>query len=248
LKKILSIFGTRPEAIKMAPVVTELKRHPEYFDSRVCVTGQHRQMLDQVLSLFDISPEYDLNIMRPGQSLTEITCNVLKGLEPVLMDFRPDIVLVHGDTTTSMAASLASYYQKIAVGHVEAGLRTTNIYSPWPEEMNRRIASAICRLHFAPTKQSRKNLLIEGVEDVQIFITGNTVIDALLSVEKKLRESAKLQHEMAEKFSFLNAEKRLILVTGHRRENFGPGFDQICKALKQLPSITQMWKLFTRCI
>jgi len=218
----------------MAPVVTELKRHPEYFDSRVCVTGQHRQMLDQVLSLFDISPEYDLNIMRPGQSLTEITCNVLKGLEPVLMDFRPDIVLVHGDTTTSMAASLASYYQKIAVGHVEAGLRTTNIYSPWPEEMNRRIASAICRLHFAPTKQSRKNLLIEGVEDVQVFITGNTVIDALLSVENKLRESAKLQHEMAEKFSFLNAEKRLILVTGHRRENFGPGFDQICKALKTI--------------
>ena len=159
MKKILSIFGTRPEAIKMAPVVLELKSHPEYFDSRVCVTGQHRQMLDQVLSLFDIVPEYDLNIMQPGQSLTDITCNVLKGLEPVLDEFRPDIVLVHGDTTTAMATGLASYYRRIAVGHVEAGLRTDNIYSPWPEEMNRRIAGVISSYHFAPTEQSRKNLL-----------------------------------------------------------------------------------------
>jgi UDP-N-acetylglucosamine 2-epimerase (non-hydrolysing) len=232
--KILSIFGTRPEAIKMAPVISELKQQSSYIDSRVCVTGQHRQMLDQVLSLFDISPEYDLNIMKPGQSLTEITSNVLAGLEPILKEFSPDVVLVHGDTTTSMAASLASYYQKISVGHVEAGLRTGDIYSPWPEEMNRRVASVISDLHFAPTEKSRKNLLNEGVADIQILVTGNTVIDALLNVEKKLHENANLQEEMAQRFSFLDPGKRLILVTGHRRENFGSGFERICEALKTI--------------
>jgi UDP-N-acetylglucosamine 2-epimerase (non-hydrolysing) len=232
LKKVLSIFGTRPEAIKMAPVVLELKKHPEYFDSRVCVTGQHRHMLDQVLNLFNIIPEYDLDIMQPGQSLTDITCNVLKKLEPVLDEFQPDIVLVHGDTTTTMATSLASYYRKITVGHVEAGLRTDDIYSPWPEELNRRIASVISRYHFTPTKQSRQNLLNEGVSESNVFVTGNTVIDALLSIEKKLRENITLKREMENKFSYLDASKRLILVTGHRRENFGEGFEKICKALQ----------------
>lgn len=216
----------------MAPVVAELKKCPQHFDSRVCVTAQHRQMLDQVLDLFEIVPEYDLNIMQPGQSLTDVTCNVLKGLEPVLKEFCPDIVLVHGDTTTAMATSLASYYQKIAVGHVEAGLRTGDIYSPWPEEMNRHIAGVISRYHFSPTEQSRQNLLNEGVEDRSIVVTGNTVIDALLGVVDKLYSNSELQQEMAERFCFLNKDKRMILVTGHRRENFGAGFEQICHALK----------------
>jgi UDP-N-acetylglucosamine 2-epimerase (non-hydrolysing) len=233
-QKILSVFGTRPEAIKMAPVVKELNMHPELFDSRVCVTAQHRQMLDQVLDLFAIRPEYDLDIMKPGQSLTDVTCNVLQGLAPVFEEFRPDVVLVHGDTTTTMAASLAAFYQKIAVGHVEAGLRTGNIYSPWPEEMNRRLAGTITRYHFAPTERSRQNLLNTGVDDEAILVTGNTVIDALLDVVKSVRSDAGLQRQMAERFSFLNPAKRLVLVTGHRRENFGEGFEQICQALKAI--------------
>lgn len=234
MKKILFIFGTRPEAIKMAPVVKELAKHPEVFDSRVCVTAQHREMLDQVLDLFAIKPEYDLDIMKPGQSLTDVTCNVLQGLAPVLAEFRPDVVLVHGDTTTTMAASLAAYYQKIAVGHVEAGLRTGNIYAPWPEEMNRRLAGGIATWHFAPTERSRENLLREGMAPEAITVTGNTVIDALLAVVEKIRNDAGLRSRMEERFSFLDQDKRLILVTGHRRENFGEGFEQICKALKAI--------------
>jgi UDP-N-acetylglucosamine 2-epimerase (non-hydrolysing) len=233
-KKILSVFGTRPEAIKMAPVVKALAGQSEFFDSRVCVTAQHRQMLDQVLDLFQIKPEYDLDIMKPGQNLTDVTCNVLQGLAPVLEEFRPDVVLVHGDTTTTMAASLAAYYQRIAVGHVEAGLRTGNIYSPWPEEMNRRLAGAITRFHFAPTERSRQNLLDEGVAAETICITGNTVIDALLDVVNLVRTDTGLQQQMAERFGYLDPAKRLILVTGHRRENFGEGFEQICTALKRI--------------
>jgi len=236
-KKVLSVFGTRPEAIKMAPVVKELAKYPDVFDNRVCVTAQHRQMLDQVLDLFEIKPEYDLDIMQPGQSLTDVTCNVLKGLSPVLEEFKPDVVLVHGDTTTTMAASLAAYYQKIAVGHVEAGLRTGNIYSPWPEEMNRRLASAITRYHFAPTELSKQNLLNEGVDEKSILVTGNTVIDALLDVVQKVRSDKVLQAKMAERFSFLSKEKRLVLVTGHRRENFGEGFENICRALREISEI-----------
>jgi UDP-N-acetylglucosamine 2-epimerase (non-hydrolysing) len=235
-KKILSVFGTRPEAIKMAPVVKALAGQSEFFDSRMCVTAQHRQMLDQVLDLFQIKPEYDLDIMKPGQNLTDVTCNVLQGLAPVLEEFRPDVVLVHGDTTTTMAASLAAYYQRIAVGHVEAGLRTGNIYSPWPEEMNRRLAGAITRYHFAPTERSRNNLLQEGVASESIHITGNTVIDSLLDVVDKVRNDKALRDTMDSRFSFLNPDKRLVLVTGHRRENFGDGFENICQALKEITS------------
>lgn len=233
-KKILSVFGTRPEAIKMAPVVRELNKYPQYFVSKVCVTAQHRQMLDQVLDLFRIEPEYDLDLMKPGQSLTDITCGVLQGLAGVLADYRPDLVLVHGDTTTSMAVSLAAYYQQIAVGHVEAGLRTGNIYSPWPEEMNRRVTGAITTLHFAPTEGARENLLKEGVAAETITVTGNTVIDALHEVRNMLRADTGLQAQMAGRFGFLDPAKKLILVTGHRRENFGQGFEQICGALRTL--------------
>jgi UDP-N-acetylglucosamine 2-epimerase (non-hydrolysing) len=236
-KKILSVFGTRPEAIKMAPLVKELARKGDIFDSRVCVTAQHRQMLDQVLELFNIKPDYDLDIMKPGQNLTDITCNVLQGIEGVLEEFKPDVVLVHGDTTTTMAASLAAYYQKIAVGHVEAGLRTGNIYSPWPEEMNRRLVGAITSYHFAPTDRACKNLLMEGVNRESIIITGNTVIDALHTVVQKVQSDKGVQAEMAKRFSFISNEKRLVLVTGHRRENFGAGFEQICLALRELANI-----------
>lgn len=218
----------------MAPVVKELEKYPDLFDSRVCVTAQHRQMLDQVLDLFEIRPEYDLDIMQPSQSLTDVTCKVLQGLAPVLAEFQPDVVLVHGDTTTTMAASLAAYYQKIAVGHVEAGLRTGNIYAPWPEEMNRCLATAIATWHFAPTERSKENLLREGVMSEAITVTGNTVIDALLAVVKKLRNDFDLRSRMEERFLFLDPGKRLILVTGHRRENFGDGFEQICQALKSI--------------
>jgi UDP-N-acetylglucosamine 2-epimerase (non-hydrolysing) len=234
VKKVLSIFGTRPEAIKMAPVVKELARYPDLIDSRVCVTAQHREMLDQVLELFQIQPDYDLDIMKPGQSLTDVTCNVLQGLAPVLAEFQPDVVLVHGDTTTCMAASLAAFYQQIPVGHVEAGLRTGNIYSPWPEEMNRRLAGAITAHHFSPTAGARQNLLNEGVPSDSILVTGNTVIDALLTVVERVQGDAQLNQQMSERFSFLNTDKRLVLVTGHRRENFGEGFEQICRALKAI--------------
>lgn len=217
----------------MAPVIKALQSEPG-FVAKVCVTAQHRQMLDQVLLLFDIRPDFDLNLMQPGQDLTDITARVLHGMHGVLREWRPDIMLVHGDTTTTMAASLSAYYDKVAVGHVEAGLRTDNIYSPWPEEMNRRLTGAIATMHFAPTETAKQNLLTEGVLESRIHVTGNTVIDALLQVVSQLDQNKKLNKDMAKKFSFLDTSKRLILVTGHRRENFGEGFENICKALKQL--------------
>ena len=232
--KVLSVFGTRPEAIKMAPVVGELARFPADFDSRVCVTGQHRDMLDQVLALFAIRPDFDLDIMQPGQSLTDTTCGVLRGLEAVFARFQPDLVLVHGDTTTTMAAGLAAFYHQVPFGHVEAGLRTGNLQAPFPEEMNRRLAGMLARHHFAPTERARDNLLAEGVAAERILVTGNTVIDALLTVVGRLRTDAGLQRQMAERFAFLDAHKQLVLVTGHRRENFGAGFDRVCRALRTL--------------
>lgn len=231
--KVLSVFGTRPEAIKMAPLVNLLKQQTD-IDSRVCVTGQHREMLDQVLQLFDIQPEYDLAIMKAGQDLYDVTTSILLSIKPVLRDFKPDIVLVHGDTSTTFAAALACYYEKIAVGHVEAGLRTGNIYSPWPEEANRKLTGAITRFHFAPTSTSQQNLLREQVEPAHIFVTGNTVIDALLQVVAKINDNAELSQRFAAQFPYAQNGRRLILVTGHRRESFGSGFEHICAALKQL--------------
>ena len=233
MKKALVVFGTRPEAIKMAPVVMELKQNFGG-EVRVCVTAQHRQMLDQVLSLFGIVPEYDLNLMKPGQDLTDITANVLLAMRQVLDEFMPDVVLVHGDTTTTFAASLAAYYKKIPVAHVEAGLRTGNIYSPWPEEMNRKLAGSIAAFHFAPTETSRDNLLRESIAAESIHVTGNTVIDALLDVVKKIENDPVLRADLESRFEFLDARKRLILITGHRRENFGKGFEGICQALSKL--------------
>ena len=227
--KVLTIFGTRPEAIKMAPLVNYLRKTNE-FDARVCVTGQHREMLDQVLSLFKIIPDYDLNVMLKGQSLSALTSRIILGLEPIIKDFVPEIVLVHGDTTTTFAASLAAYYQQIAVGHIEAGLRTGNIYSPWPEEINRKLTGAIATLHFAPTEMARQNLLTEGVDDEKIHVTGNTVIDALKMARRKIYESNDLYTKFSKEFS-LPAAKKIVLVTGHRRENFGDGVRNICKAL-----------------
>lgn len=230
--KVLAVFGTRPEAIKMAPVVKALEKTPNV-SLAVAVTAQHREMLDQVLKLFDIVPDHDLDIMKPGQGLHEITSNVLTGLKAVFQQSCPDLVLVHGDTTTTLATSLAAYYDRIPVGHVEAGLRTGNIYSPWPEEINRKVAGAITRLHFAPTEKSRQNLLREGVPDAHIDVTGNTVIDALLDVVARLERdpstSAKLDRQLG-----LDPSRRLILVTGHRRESFGDGFERICEALRRL--------------
>lgn len=232
-KQLLLVFGTRPEAIKMAPLMKALKG-VSGIEARVCVTAQHRQMLDQVLDLFAIRPDFDLNLMRPNQDLTDITGNVLSGMRGVFSQYRPDRVLVHGDTTTTFAASVAAYYAKIPVGHVEAGLRTGNAYSPWPEEMNRRLTGAIADLHFAPTIQAKNNLLKEGVESRNVIVTGNTVIDALLDVVDKIKGSPELQAEMAARFGFVDDSKRLILVTGHRRENFGDGFERICKALRKI--------------
>ena len=232
--KVLSVFGTRPEAIKMAPVIKELEKHPGSFQSVVCVTAQHRQMPDQVLELFEIRPDHDLDIMKPGQNLFDVTCNVLQGLKPVLEKERPDIVLVHGDTTTTMAASLASFYCGVKVGHVEAGLRTGNKLAPFPEEVNRRVAGVLADLHFAPTERAKGNLLAEGVSAASILVTGNTVIDALLAVVGRMRDDASLRARFEAQFSFLDAKKRLILVTGHRRENFGDGFEQICSALAEV--------------
>ncbi|HUX91555.1 MAG TPA: UDP-N-acetylglucosamine 2-epimerase (non-hydrolyzing) [Gallionellaceae bacterium] len=233
MKKALVVFGTRPEAIKMAPVVKQMREHFGG-EVRVCVTAQHRQMLDQVLNLFGIVPEYDLNLMKPGQDLTDLTANVLTALRGVLDDYAPDVVLVHGDTTTTFAASLAAYYKKIPVAHVEAGLRTGNPYSPWPEEMNRKLTGAIAAFHFAPTVTSRDNLLRESVDAGSIFVTGNTVIDALLDVVKKIECDGELKAGLQQQFAFLNPDKRTILITGHRRENFGKGFEEICKALAEL--------------
>ena len=233
LKRVLTVFGTRPEAIKMAPLVNVLADDAR-FESRVLVTAQHREMLDQVLELFEITPDYDLNLMKPGQDLTDITCGVLNGLKPILAEFKPDYVLVHGDTSTTLSASLAAYYQQIKVGHVEAGLRTGNIYSPWPEEANRKLTGALADIHFAPTEGSRQNLLKEGVPDEAIVVTGNTVIDALLKVKEKLETNEALNAEMAAKFPFLDSDKKLVLITGHRRESFGGGFERICQAISQL--------------
>jgi UDP-N-acetylglucosamine 2-epimerase (non-hydrolysing) len=232
------VFGTRPEAIKMAPVVTEFLKYKKKFNTRICVTAQHRSMLDQVLSIFKIKVYYDLNIMKPNQNLYDITSNVLLKMNDVLNDFKPDLVLVHGDTTTTSATSLACFYQKIPVGHVEAGLRTGNIYSPWPEEMNRKLTGAIAKYHFAPTSTSQKNLLNEGVPRNNIYITGNTVIDALYMITNRIKKDKKLKLKIENeilKYGFkINRNKRLILVTGHRRENFGEGFINICKALKEI--------------
>lgn len=230
--KVLSVFGTRPEAIKMAPLALALQADGR-FDSKICVTGQHRQMLDQVLELFELVPDFDLNIMKPGQDLTDVTTAILQGLKGVLTTFKPDIVLVHGDTATTFATTLAAYYQQIPVGHVEAGLRTGNLYSPWPEEANRKLTGALSRLHFAPTQNSEQNLLNEGVDASAVHVTGNTVIDALLEVVKKLK-APEFQQRFSEQFSFLDSNRRLLLVTGHRRESFGEGFERICKALVEI--------------
>jgi len=240
MKKILLVFGTRPEAIKMAPLVKALQKDTEHFETCVCVTAQHRQMLDQVLEVFGITPEYDLNIMAPNQDLYDITAKVLLGLRKVLKDFRPDTVLVHGDTTTSMAASLAAFYMQIPVGHVEAGLRTYNMLSPWPEEMNRQVTDRICTYYFAPTEQSRANLLQENIDAKKIFITGNTVIDALLMAVDIISTTAGVKEKMAKELQekgYTVGDREYILVTGHRRENFGDGFLHICKAIKELAAL-----------
>lgn len=251
MKKILLVFGTRPEAIKMAPLAIELKQRKEEFETIVCVTGQHREMLDQVLHIFGIKPEYDLNIMRQGQDLYDITARVLTGMRDILREVKPDVVLVHGDTTTSTAAALAAFYQQIPVGHVEAGLRTYNIYSPWPEEMNRQLTGRIATFHFAPTPLSRKNLLQEHVPDEHITVTGNTVIDALHWVVQRLKDDSSLRSQVAGKLqesgydiarlgeklnpvSVAGEERRLVLITGHRRENFGEGFIRMVTAIKDL--------------
>ena len=231
--KVLTVFGTRPEAIKMAPLVHALAKDP-HFEAKVCVTAQHREMLDQVLKLFSIVPEYDLNIMQPGQGLTEITCRILEGLKPVLESFKPDVVLVHGDTTTTMAASLAAFYQRIPVGHVEAGLRTGDLSSPWPEEGNRTLTGHLATYHFAPTETSRQNLLRENIADNRIAVTGNTVIDALFWVRDRVLSDEALRNELTQRYPFLANGKKMILVTGHRRESFGRGFEQICHALAEI--------------
>lgn len=241
MKKIMLVFGTRPEAIKMAPLVKEFQKDTERFKTIVCVTGQHREMLDQVLHLFEITPDYDLNIMKQGQDLYDVTARVLTGMRDVLKEAQPDVVLVHGDTTTSTAAALAAFYQQIPVGHVEAGLRTHNIYSPWPEEMNRQITGRIATYHFAPTPLSRRNLLAEGVKEGQITVTGNTVIDALYMVVDKIKQDKSLDAELEALLknagydvNRLSSGKKLVLITGHRRENFGDGFIHMCMAIKDL--------------
>lgn len=232
-KKVMVVFGTRPEAIKMAPLVTALKQQSE-LETIVAVTAQHRQMLDQVLELFEITPDEDLNVMQPGQSLSGLTSRIVQGMEQVIAKHSPDIVLVHGDTTTTFATALAAYYQRTAIGHVEAGLRTGNLYSPWPEEANRKLTGALANLHFAPTEKSANNLRAENIDPEIIRITGNTVIDALLTVVEKIKKNPALDAELSARFPFLDKSKRLILVTGHRRENFGGGFEQICHALKNI--------------
>ncbi|HHE6469801.1 TPA: non-hydrolyzing UDP-N-acetylglucosamine 2-epimerase [Providencia rettgeri] len=231
--KVLTVFGTRPEAIKMAPLVHALAGDTD-FEAKVCVTAQHREMLDQVLKLFEITPDYDLNIMKPGQDLTDITCRILEGLKSVFADFQPDVVLVHGDTATTMATSLAAFYHRIPVGHVEAGLRTGDLYSPWPEEANRKIAGHLAMYHFAPTENSRQNLLKESIPDSHIFVTGNSVIDALLWVRDKVMSDQYMMEKLAANYPFIDPNKKMILVTGHRRESFGGGFERICHALAEI--------------
>ena len=241
MKKIMLVFGTRPEAIKMAPLVKEFQKHPDSFQTIVCVTGQHRQMLDQVLNLFEITPDFDLNIMKQGQDLYDVTAKVLTGMRDILKEVKPDVVLVHGDTTTSTAAALAAFYQQIPVGHVEAGLRTHNIYSPWPEEMNRQITGRIATYNFAPTLLSKSNLLKEAINPDSIVVTGNTVIDALHQVVTKIKKNTSLDTELEKALekcgynvSRLRDDRKLVLITGHRRENFGDGFIQMCTAIKDL--------------
>lgn len=234
MKKVLLVFGTRPEAIKMAPLALKLQHYSQDFETKVCVTGQHRQMLDQVLELFSLKPDFDLNLMKPGQTLSDVTSGVLKGLEQVFEQWLPDVILVHGDTATTFAASLAAYYHKIKVGHVEAGLRTGDLYSPWPEEANRQLTGVLANYHFAPTQSSYDNLIKENVNPATIVVTGNTVIDALLQVKQKVEQDQTLVEQFQQQFSFLEQEKKLILVTGHRRENFGQGFLNICQALANL--------------
>lgn len=241
MKKIMLVFGTRPEAIKMAPLVKEFQKHPETFQTIVCVTGQHREMLDQVLHLFGIKPDYDLNIMKQGQDLYDVTSRVLLGMRDVLKEANPDVVLVHGDTTTSTASALAAFYQQIPVGHVEAGLRTHDIYSPWPEEMNRLITGRIATYHFSPTALSKQNLLDEGINEEAITVTGNTVIDALYMVVDKIKSDKQLGEELETLLresgydvNRLNGTRKLVLITGHRRENFGEGFISMCRAIKAL--------------
>lgn len=240
MKKVLIVFGTRPEAIKMVPLVKEFEKYPECFDMKVCVTGQHREMLDQVLELFEIKPHYDLNIMKAGQDLYDITAKVLLGMRDVLKEFRPDVVLVHGDTTTTIATTLSAFYEKIEVGHIEAGLRTGNIYSPWPEEANRLLTTQITKYHFAPTQKNKENLLKEHISHNDIIITGNTVIDTLFMAVEKLNSNANLKETVKNTIAqqgYMVTERRIVLVTGHRRENFGDGFLNICNALKELAEI-----------
>lgn len=231
--KVLTVFGTRPEAIKMAPLALRLGK-ASGVEARLCVTAQHRQMLDQVLSLFDLTPDFDLDIMRPGQTLSGVTSAVLNGLDAVLADFQPDMVLVHGDTTTTFSATLAAYYRRVAVGHVEAGLRTGNLYSPWPEEANRKLTGALAKLHFAPTSKAQQNLLREGVSPENIYVTGNTVIDALLWTTERLNADPSVDAHLRAQFAYLRGGAPLVLITGHRRENFGGGFENICLAIRDL--------------
>ena len=231
--KILTIFGTRPEAIKMAPLVKQLKLS-DNFDSKVCVTGQHREMLDQVLELFDINPDYDLDIMKKGQTLSEVTSRIVTNLQPIFQTFNPDLVLVHGDTSTTLCSALSAYYHQIPVGHVEAGLRTGDIYSPWPEEANRKLVSCITKYHFAPTLEAKNNLVNEGVNPENIFVTGNTVIDALLLVKEKIMHSESKKLDLQNLFPMLSKERKMVLITGHRRENFGDGFQRICNSILDL--------------
>jgi len=237
LKKVLIVFGTRPEAIKMAPLVKEFEKHAYAFEMKVCVTAQHREMLDQVLDLFEIKPDYDLDIMKNGQDLYDVTSKVLLGMREVLEDFKPDTVLVHGDTTTTLGATLASFYQKIDVGHVEAGLRTGDIYSPWPEEANRLLTTQISKYHFAPTESNKANLTKEHIDESNIVVTGNTVIDTLFLVLEKINDDEALRATVQEQIAakgYMMSERKMVLVTGHRRENFGDGFLNICGALKEL--------------
>ncbi len=241
MKTIMLVFGTRPEAIKMCPLVKEFQKYPENFKTVVCVTGQHREMLDQVLKIFEVTPNYDLNIMKQGQDLYDVTARVLTGMREVLKEVQPDVVLVHGDTTTSTAVALAAFYQQIVVGHVEAGLRTHNIYSPWPEEMNRQITGRIANYNFAPTPLSKQNLLAEGIKEESIIVTGNTVIDALYMVVEKMKADVELSKQLEENLLVdgydvhrLDGGKKLVVITGHRRENFGDGFINMCTAIKDL--------------